>query len=61
MLTRFSGEVVMKKIEKVDDRYLEFEGYDDLLVGYKTRQQGEEENCEIKYYKVSESYEDMGF
>ena len=51
----------MKKIEKVVDRYLEFEGYDDLLVGYKTRQQGEEENCETKYYKVSESYEDMGF
>lgn len=51
----------MKKIEEVDAKYLDFEGYEELLEYRKKVEQGSEENCETRYYRVSKSYEDMGF
>lgn len=51
----------MKEIEKIDTQYLDFEGYEELLQYRKKVEQGSEENGETKYYRVSKSYEDMGF
>lgn len=51
----------MKKIEEIDTRYLDFEGYEELLEYRAEVEQGSEENGETRYFRVSESYEDMGF
>lgn len=52
----------MKEIKEVDSRTLDFEGYDDIYrYEPKLREQGSEENYDVKYFKVTESYEDGGF
>ena len=52
----------MKKIEEIDPRTLDFEGYDGIIV-YESNdaEQGFEGENKVKYLKVTESYEDMGF
>lgn len=52
----------MKYIEEVDPKTLDFEGYDDVYKYKISRaEQGAEEDCDVKYIKMMESYEDMGF
>lgn len=52
----------MKEIKEVDSRTLDFEGYDDIYrYEPKHGEQDSEENYDVKYFKVTESYENGGF
>ena len=52
----------MRYIEDVDPETVDFEGYDDVYRYKISRaEQGVEEDYNVKYIRMTESYEDMGF
>lgn len=52
----------MKEIKEIDPKYLDFERDDNIYEYHPKRvEQGSEKNYDTKYFKVTKSYEDMGF
>ena len=52
----------MKKLEEVDIRYCEQDDYDELVEYKKPNIEGAfESDSKTRYFRVKESYEDMGF
>lgn len=52
----------MKEIKEVDPRTLDFEGYDNIYrYEQKYVEQGSEKDYDTRYFRVTESYENMGF